>query len=86
VRVNDLTTYSGDARQVADPSVACPAASQTFSDINTWPDWLEMGDQSGSYYSRAFGRKVAQYDQMPARFRELMASRYPEIARNPARF
>jgi hypothetical protein len=86
VRVNDLTTYFGDARQVADPAVACPTASQTFSDINTWPDWLEMGGLPGSYYSRVFGRKVSRYDQMPARFRELVASRYPEIAANPARF
>jgi hypothetical protein len=86
VRVNDLTTYAGDLGQVADPGIASAAASQAFSDLNTWPAWLEMGDKAGSYYSRAFGRKVASYDRMPARFRELMADRHPELAKTPAWF
>ena len=85
IRVNDLTTYIGRARDIADPSIKMAPASQSFSDINTWPGWLEMGDQPGSYYSRVQGHKVFSYDAMPALWRSLVAQEYPEVAKDPLR-
>lgn len=86
IRVNDMTTYFGGKRDVADKSVKSAPAGQTFSDINTWPSWLEMGAQPGSYYSRVFGHKVASYERMPQRFRQLMLSQHPNIANDPPKF
>ncbi len=83
LRVNDLATYFGARRDIADPAIARAPAGQFFSDINTWPDWLEMGNRPGSYFSRAHGRKVAAFAQMPARFRALISRVYPDIARRP---
>ncbi len=84
VRVNDLTTYAGSVRDVLDPAVAMAPAAQIFNDDNTWPAWLEMGDRPGSYFSRAQGRKVFRYEDMPAVWRGEMARLYPAIARDPA--
>ncbi len=85
IRVNDMTTYIGLVRDVADPSIKMAPASQTFSDINTWPPWLQMGDQPGSYYSRVYGHKVFSYDAMPALWRSLVAQEFPDVAKDPIR-
>jgi hypothetical protein len=84
VRVNDLCTYFGSTREVANPRNTMPSAGLMFTDINEWPPWLEMGDRPGSYYSRMLGQKVSTYAQMPALWRTLLAQEYPEIARDPA--
>jgi hypothetical protein len=84
VRVNDLTTYVGSLRDVLDPKVAMAPAAQMFNDDNTWPAWLEMGDRPGSFFSRAQGRKVFRYEDMPPVWRGEVARRYPAIARDPA--
>jgi hypothetical protein len=84
VEVNDLTTYFGSLRDIVNPKIASAPAAQVFSDINTWPGWLEMGDQPGNYYSRAYGEKVFSYNAMPKLWRDLMAQEYPEIAKDPA--
>jgi hypothetical protein len=85
VRVNDLSTYSGAAQDVLDPKILSVKAEQNFNDDNTWPAWLGMGNLPGTYFSRAFGRKIFDYAAMPPVWRSLMASHYPDIARNPAR-
>jgi len=46
-RVNDLTTYFGSWRAVCDPTIAMPPAGHAFTDINNWPQFLEMGSQPG---------------------------------------
>jgi hypothetical protein len=85
VRVNDLCTYFGSTREVANPHDTMPAAGLMFTDINAWPTWLDMGDRPGSYYSRMLGQKVSTYQQMPALWRTLLAQEHPDIARDPAR-
>ena len=50
----------------------------------SWPAWLQMGDQPGSYVSRCYGRKVFAYEQMPATWRKLFEEDQPEAARNAA--
>jgi hypothetical protein len=84
IRVNDLTTYFGGLHEVADPSVMMPLSGQVFSDINSWPRWLGMGDRPGDYYSRCLGGKVAAYDAMPETWLRLMREVHPDIARDPA--
>jgi hypothetical protein len=84
VEVNDLTTYFGSLRDVLNPRIKSAPAAQTFSDINTWPAWLEMGDHPGNYYSRVYGEKVFTYNAMPKFWRDMMAQEYPDIAKDPA--
>ncbi len=84
IQINDQSTYHGSLAQVADPEVKSVPATWAFNDLNTWPAWLGMGDRPGNYYSRGFGKKVESTDEMPARWRELMAERHPDILSDPA--
>jgi hypothetical protein len=83
VRVNDLTTYVGLVRDVLDPAIAMAPAEQMFNDDNTWPAWLDMDGAPGSYFSRAWGRKVFRWDDMPPLWRAVVARLYPSLARDP---
>ena len=58
------------------------AVSMNFNDINTWPGWLEMGDQPGNYVSRGFGRKLSGGEGMPVAWRQFMQALYPEESRD----
>ncbi len=84
IRVNDLMTFVGLARDVADPRMLNPPSTTIFNDLNTWPPWMQMGDAPGAYFSRAWGRKEFSYDAMPGVWRALMQTEYPAIAANPA--
>jgi hypothetical protein len=84
IRVNDLSTFVGLAKDVADPNTPNPPATMIFNDLNTWPPWLQMGDAPGAYFSRAWGRKEFSYDAMPGVWRALMRTEYPAIAADPA--
>ena len=83
-QVNDMSTYFGALKDVSDPKVSSAPAGQAFSDVNTWPDWLEMGAQPGNYYSRCFGRKTDHIDGMPKIWRDIMAMKYPAVMKDPA--
>jgi len=83
-RVNDWSTYVGKLSELADPALKSAPCVQYFTDILTWPQWLEMGAQPGSYVSRCFGRKVADYAQMPATWRKLFEAAFPAVAKDPA--
>jgi hypothetical protein len=82
--VNDWSTYVGNVGEVADPAVKNAPCRQYFNDILSWPAWLQMGDQPGSYVSRCYGRKVFAYEQMPATWRKLFEEDQPDAARNAA--
>lgn len=84
--VNDWSSYIGRLSDVADPAVKNAPCQQHFNDILTWPGWLNMGDQPGSYVSRCYGRKVFALEQMPATWRKLFAEAQPEAAKDPAGF
>lgn len=82
--VQDWSTYVAKLADVANPKVQNAPASQSFIDVLTWPAWLQMGDQRGSYVSRCYGRKAFSYAQMPATWRKLFAQAMPEVAKDPA--
>jgi len=83
-RVNDLSTFIGSARDVADPATPNPPSTMMFNDLNTWPAWLGMGDTPGAYISRAWGRKVFAYADMPQLWLALMAEHHPQAHADPA--
>ncbi|MCB2106244.1 MAG: DUF1838 family protein [Rhodobacteraceae bacterium] len=84
LRVNDWSTYKGSLAQVADPDVPNPPSEWIFNDVNTWPEWLEMGDRTGNYVSRGIGQKAFAFDDMPSTWKALMREHYPDIAKDPA--
>ncbi|MBL8629562.1 MAG: DUF1838 family protein [Rhodospirillaceae bacterium] len=82
-QVNDWSTYTGRLSDVADPKNLNPRANWIFNDINTWPAWLEMGDQPGNYVSRGIGQKERDFDAMPEVWRKMLAEQYPGYAKDP---
>ncbi len=82
-QVNDWSTYSGRLSEVADPKNVNPRANWIFNDINTWPAWLEMGDQPGNYISRGLGQNELKFENMPAVWRKMLADQYPGYAKDP---
>lgn len=83
IHINDWSTYQGSISEVSDSSVASANATQAFNDINTWPGWLNMGDQPGNYVSRGFGRKSWSMDGMPPEWSAVMKDRYPKEFADP---
>ncbi len=82
VQVNDWSTYHASLKEVADPAVTNAAATMNFNDINTWPNWLDMGDHPGNYVSRGFGRKLRSGAGMPPQWLRFMGELYPEESRD----
>lgn len=83
LHVNDWSTYVGRLADVMDPAMKSTPAAQYFNDILIWPQWLKMGEQSGSYVSRCFGRKVRSVEHMPKTWQKLFAQAMPEAAKDP---
>jgi hypothetical protein len=83
-QINDLSTYFGAAKDVANTGNKNPAAKWAFNDVNTFPDYMEMESGAGAFFSRGLGRKIFRYQDMPALWRDLMEKRFPDVARDPA--
>ena len=82
-QVEDLSTYFGSWREVADAARKAIPAGQVFTDLLNFPGWLEMGDRNGHYFSRCFGRKVFSTQSMPQDWQRFMQARYPDLLRDP---
>jgi hypothetical protein len=82
-QVEDLTTYFGSFKDMADPAAKSIPVGQVFTDLLNYPAWLEMGDRNGHYFSRCFGRKVFAIDAMPQDWQRLMSENHPDILKDP---
>jgi hypothetical protein len=82
-QVEDLSTFFGSFKDVADPAARSIPAGEVFTDLLNYPAWLEMGDRNGHYFSRCFGRKVFAIDAMPPDWRRLMSDKHPDILKDP---
>lgn len=81
--VNDISIYQGSLRELADPETRFGQARVMFAEVTGWQKWLDMGERPGSMTSRTVGAKVARYEQLPERWRAMVADALPEIARDP---
>jgi len=85
-QVYDWSTFHGSISEVSDREIASAHCSQTFVDLLTWPDWLNMGDSPGNYVSRGFGRKSWSMDGMPLEWSAIMRDQYPKEYADPRRY
>ena len=83
IQINDWSTFHGSISEVSDSDILSANATQAFNDINTWPSWLNMGEVSGNYVSRGFGRKSWSRDGMPPEWSSIMRDRYPKEFADP---
>lgn len=82
-RVNDWSTYLGKASEVMDVKTPFAAATVYLQEVTSWQRWMNMGDRAGSLTSRAVGRKVRAYAEMPETWRRLVADIDPDVAKDP---
>jgi hypothetical protein len=82
--VNDMTHYHGSLRELLDPAVTMADTTVSFGEVNGWQNWMNMGSRDGSLTSRTIGRKVASFEMMPQKWRDLLAEKAPDIAADPA--
>jgi hypothetical protein len=82
--VHDWAVYHASLRDIEDDAVVSAPATVSFIDITSWPPSFKMGDRPGTRMSRAAGRKVDEFGQMPESFRTLLQRVHPEIHRDPA--
>jgi hypothetical protein len=81
--VQDMSTWTGSVADIMSPKIKNPRSGHLFNDILDYPAWLKMGDQPGCYFSRCYGRKEYRYPDMPAVWRSLLESKFPEVAKDP---
>jgi hypothetical protein len=63
--INDISTFSGSARDALDPTVTWVDAKLQSSDVTGWPRWMKMGDRPGGATLRGVGGKVRRFADMP---------------------
>ncbi len=81
--VNDIAIYHGSLKVLNDRRVTMAPAQVVFAEVTGWQRWLKMGDRPGSMTSRASGAKVGRLDQMPDRWRAMLAEAAPDLAKDP---
>ena len=81
--VNDIAVYHGSLSNLADPAVKMGEATVLFAEVTGWQRWMNMGDRPGNLTSRMTGRKVRRYEDLPATWRERLARKLPDIAKDP---
>jgi Protein of unknown function (DUF1838) len=81
--INDLSTFSGPARQALDPRVTWVDAKLQSSDVTGWPRWMKMGDRPGGATLRGVGGKVRRFADMPSDWLAMLQQARPDIAADP---
>ena len=61
----DLTTHTADWRHVQDASVASAPSTMSFTAVEHWRDWMEMGSLEGSLLWHVTGHKLAADEDLP---------------------
>jgi len=81
--VTDWSTYLGQVSDLENPELASAPATVAFQSTTSWQKPLRMGTRPGSMISRGAGAKAANYEDLPARHRELIEQVHPDIAADP---
>jgi len=82
-RVNDWSTYLGRIADLNNAAMPFAPATVYLQEATSWQRWMMMGDAPGGLTSRAVGRKVATYAEMPEAWRKLVADIDPDVAKDP---
>ncbi len=82
--VHDMSNYHGSLSELSNPEVTMASATVSFAEVTGWQRWMNMGSRPGNLTSRTVGAKVNSFQQMPEKWRRLLAQKAPEIAADPA--
>jgi hypothetical protein len=79
----EMFNFSGDLANLLDPSMTTAAARITWVRISDWLPWMKMGGREGVIYFNTTGRKLDNFDQMPASLKTELMANYPAYVAPP---
>lgn len=82
-RVYDWPTYQSSLADLQNPNLDSARCNVSFTAVSDWQRWMSMQDRPGNLMSRASGQKADHFDQLPERFRRLLAEHHPIIFEDP---
>jgi hypothetical protein len=80
----EMFNFFGTLDDLTDPKKPNAAIKVGWVRIASWLPWMEMGDRSGMIYIHAAGRKVDNWEQLPAVMKDEIAANYPAYRNPPA--
>jgi hypothetical protein len=75
------STLHGMWADVMDPKQLMPPADMVFTASGDWYPWMLMGQRPGSVLYRAKGPRFQSLEEAPARLRQLVEAKHPELFR-----
>jgi hypothetical protein len=77
----EMFNFFGKVKDLTDPKITNPAIQVGWVRLAEWLPWMEMSGRAGIIYMHAAGRKLDNYEQLPAVMKKAI-EQYPEY-RNP---
>jgi hypothetical protein len=79
----EMFNFSGDTESLLNPAITTAPARVAWVRISDWLPWMKMGGRDGQIYFNTNGRKLDNFDQMPAPMRAEIAANYPAYIAPP---
>jgi hypothetical protein len=79
----EMFNFFGNLDELVSDKVPNPPIQVGWVRLASWLPWMEMGDRAGMIYIHAAGRKLDNFDQLPAVMLKEIASTYPEYRSPP---
>jgi hypothetical protein len=79
----EMFNFSGDVPSLVDPTITTAPARIAWVRISDWLPWMKMGGREGVIYFNTNGRKLDNFDQMPASLKTELLANYPAYVAPP---
>jgi Protein of unknown function (DUF1838) len=79
----EMFNFSGDTDSLLNPAITTAPARIAWVRISDWLPWMKMGGRDGQIYFNTNGRKLDNFEQMPAPMRAELAANYPAYVAPP---
>lgn len=79
----EMFNFSGDTDSLLNPAITTAPARIAWVRISDWLPWMKMGGRDGQIYFNTNGRKLDNFEQMPAPLRSELAANYPAYVAPP---
>jgi len=73
----EMFNFAGTLSDIVNPTKTTAEASVAWVRISDWLPWMRMGGREGEIYFNTNGRKLDNWDQMPAVMKDEIAKNYP---------
>jgi len=79
----EMFNFFGNINELLDPKNTNPAVQVGWVRLADWLPWMEMSGRAGMIYIHAAGRKLENYEQLPAVMRKAIETEYSEYRTPP---